>query len=279
MTFYARIAALTLSLATPYAYSATPPGGTNTDSDFGDAGYESPGSMFAQQIYQERTMSFTINGGNRNVTFVIDGAANGVFMTNGSKVYELSYSQIAGAAYPGDALSQNKLKQDLGFLTTDPAGIVEFQQWKDSWKGAPLGNIGGACAFSPCSQDASRRWGTNTLHWTGRPNDANTPVTFPGFSPDIVAYDKSRFEIARQSACTSMTSDAAFMLASSAGAGAGCVVALGGAATESDLVTSAGGIGCVAGAAAVFSAYKALKANDKLCYTRNYPGPGKWESK
>lgn len=235
-----------------------------------------PKEMFAQQIPNEQLMTFAINSELGRINVAIDGKSSGVFIESGNRIIEFSFSEFASHTYPENIQARNSLISDLQFISTDTSGIVEFQSRSDDWRDAPLGNIGGACAFSPCDPGKMERYNTNSIYWTARsPNNINFDPSYGGFSADIIAYDKIQFDAAKKSACDDETSGTILFTLSGVGVVAGCLGGLAGSTINEELGFF-GGLACAGSVAGMAASYSKVKSSTKLCHTKTYPGPGKW---
>lgn len=222
--------------------------------------------------------TYTITMGNADtgqVTATFNGVSKTVTVQKAGQSSVVSFNMLAQYQFPGDAASQTGFVNDLTSLAMNRDLLVSFESY--SFRSGVGFNDDGvvepACALVPCRREIDPADPSNTYWVTTYQPDWLVGVTplppgspsYPGYSPEIVAYDMARWEQARNQACGRAGRNALESWASIIGTGASCALA----------ETGLGAIGCGAGLALVGTTVADAAEDERTC-NRPYPGPGKW---
>ncbi len=187
----------------------------------------------------------------------------------------ISFNTLAQHQFPGDTASQIGFINDLTAMATHRDVLVSFESY--SYRSGigvdDDGVVEPGCALIPCRReidpaDPTNQYWVSTLtpDWLNSvPPALPNPDSYPGFSAEIVAYDKARWQQERDRACGRSERNALKLWGSVIGTGSSCLLA----------ETILGAAGCAAGLGLVATT-AGDGADDEAMCNKPYPGPGKW---
>lgn len=220
---------------------------------------------------------FTVTLGhadNGTVTATLNGASKTMTIQKGGQVAVLSFSALAQQQYPGSSAAQEAFVNEMTALASNRDLLVSFESYSfRSGIGMDNGMPEMQCALIPCRREVDPLHPNNNIYVTTyRPDwligvtpPPPGPATYPGYSAEIVAYDRARWELARDEACSNAHTQAAEFFLTAIGTGATCLTA----------ETGIGAAVCGSGIALLGVQARRGSSDERLCH-RPYPGPGKW---
>ena len=209
------------------------------------------------------TLGATTDAGPIGVVF--DRATDAVYVNANGTQSSYSISAVAHAYYSDSPTQAASLADSLRSYLNSASGLAAFRMGSNDFLGRggnidSIGgpNLGGACAFSPCSSQWGNGYGVNYwgVHYTPNGNPA-----LDGFSPEVIDFDRKNFEAERQRDCNNAKSTALYM----------------GFKVGATFVGCGSGVGVLACALGLGALGKdvADEINSDSC-GQPYPGPGRW---
>lgn len=203
-----------------------------------------------------------------DISVVFDRATDAVYVNANGLSSSYSIHTIANAYYSNSPAEASLLASELrGYLSSE-AGLAAYRLGSNDFlgRGGSIDNIGGpnlggACALTPCVPQWGNGYGAN--YWGVHCSPRRDP-SYGGYSADVIAFDRSRFDAESKRDC-----DQAKVVAAEVGFKVGATLVSCGLAK-----TGIGLWGCAVGLGSLGKDV-AGKINSDTC-GQPYPGPGKW---